>query len=1002
MKKDIILNIEIENQEAQKRAEKLSNTLFKQKQTLSDLRKEINQTLTQRKAARAQIDKLKKANQELNNQLKAGTISQEDYNKSLNKNNASIKQAEANYSELEIQLKDLSGAFNVVNQSVKETSSELRKTNKDANVISGSLNAQRRELSRLLEAYDDLDVSTKAGRKEAKALKKEINDLTETISDAEQGTGRFQRAVGNYKNSVIAAFQSSEIYNGVLGDILNTLQAGGSTFSASIGLIGSLGDGFQFSARKNKILNAGIKATNILFKLLKIAIASTGIGLLIVALGSLAAFFIRTEKGARILETGLTIVSVVFGKLADAAAVLGEKIFDFFGDLPQLFSNIGTSISSSFTSAFEAVSNAFQNPIKTIKSLGQTLKEAIFDKFPALKTFSEAAGSLFSGDFEKAGDLAKKGFEQIGDQVDQTKKDIQTGFQEGADSLNNFANSAIEGGKSIANDFTNELSKAIEEGKALAASNIALRNSIRQNRIEAQKFQAESEKFRKIRDDERLSIDDRIKANKEALKFEDLRFEATKKRLNDEKQLILNQAKTRGKLSEDQKDELADLNAELFDLDDDYYTRTTELQTEANNLRKDKTIQAFEGEKAAIDAQLLLVTEGSEKEIELKRNQAAAERNLALAKLEAESTNEKDKANQKLLIEAEYQRKLKDLKNEASAAELERIKTQAEAESLALTEEQKKTNEAVKNLLKERNQFVTEENENKRAAQITAAQAERDQLLLDESITQAERLKIIAEYKQKEAEINQEFLDNYKTQKEAEQSIDLSTAEAKTQFASEIGASLGAIRGQLEENTIASKILGLAEVGIQTGVAIAKANALGFPANIPLIGQAIATGLKALNTIKAVKFAEGGFIESVLARFLPAQSYQKPTQSIQKYASGGLLSGPSHAAGGIKAFAAGVPIELEGREYVTNKKATLNNLPALNLINKYGAFQEFSVVPKFEMGGFLGNIQAGQSIDQAETAQSFSQKLPPIVTDIQEFSTVQNRVLNRVKESTFN
>lgn len=51
----------------------------------------------------------------------------------------------------------------------------------------------------------------------------------------------------------------------------------------------------------------------------------------------------------------------------------------------------------------------------------------------------------------------------------------------------------------------------------------------------------------------------------------------------------------------------------------------------------------------------------------------------------------------------------------------------------------------------------------------------------------------------------------------------------------------------------------------------------------------------------------------------------------QKYAEGGLLNGKSHAQGGIKVGNTG--IEVEGNEYIVNKKSTKANLPLIDYIN---------------------------------------------------------------------
>ena len=51
----------------------------------------------------------------------------------------------------------------------------------------------------------------------------------------------------------------------------------------------------------------------------------------------------------------------------------------------------------------------------------------------------------------------------------------------------------------------------------------------------------------------------------------------------------------------------------------------------------------------------------------------------------------------------------------------------------------------------------------------------------------------------------------------------------------------------------------------------------------------------------------------------------------QKYAKGGLLVGKSHAMGGIPVGNTG--IEVEGDEYIINKKSTAANLPLISYIN---------------------------------------------------------------------
>ena len=90
-------------------------------------------------------------------------------------------------------------------------------------------------------------------------------------------------------------------------------------------------------------------------------------------------------------------------------------------------------------------------------------------------------------------------------------------------------------------------------------------------------------------------------------------------------------------------------------------------------------------------------------------------------------------------------------------------------------------------------------------------------------------------------------------------------------------------------------------------------------------------------------------------------SFPKP----RKLAEGGLLSGPSHAQGGIKI--PGTNVEVEGKEYVVSKKATEKYLPLLEAINKEGK-KSFSgadkKVRKYADGGRLDFEAADSSLRQ--------------------------------------
>ena len=91
-------------------------------------------------------------------------------------------------------------------------------------------------------------------------------------------------------------------------------------------------------------------------------------------------------------------------------------------------------------------------------------------------------------------------------------------------------------------------------------------------------------------------------------------------------------------------------------------------------------------------------------------------------------------------------------------------------------------------------------------------------------------------------------------------------------------------------------------------------------------------------------------------------------KQISKMADGGLLSGPSHANGGIPVGNTGV--EVEGGEYVVNKRSTAKYLPLLQSINEEGARHKTvaNQIGKMADGGQLNYERINSNLDSLSTA----------------------------------
>jgi len=124
-----------------------------------------------------------------------------------------------------------------------------------------------------------------------------------------------------------------------------------------------------------------IKAVTMGFKSMKLAIISTGIGALVVVLGSLAAAFTTSEEGQNKFNKLSTVMGAIVGNLVDLLADLGEKLIA-----------------------------AFENPQQALKDFAKLIKDNIVNRFEGLleliPQLGKAVKLLFEGEFAEAGKVA--------------------------------------------------------------------------------------------------------------------------------------------------------------------------------------------------------------------------------------------------------------------------------------------------------------------------------------------------------------------------------------------------------------------------------------------------------------------------------------------------------------------------------------------------------------------------------------------------------------------
>jgi hypothetical protein len=174
----------------------------------------------------------------------------------------------------------------------------------------------------------------------------------------------------------------------------------------------------------------------------------------------------------------------------------------------------------------------------------------------------------------------------------------------------------------------------------------------------------------------------------------------------------------------------------------------------------------------------------------------------------------------------------------------------------------------------------------------------------------------------------------------------------------------------------AQKIFAIAQIGInlQQELAANAAAAAANPTNALTFGAAGVSQLIASNILSVVRAAAGVANVAVLR-------------------DGGVVRGRSHSAGGVRGTGRFNNIEVEGGEFVVNRKSTARFLPQLNRINQ---MQNGGQLPNFN------NINDSIGVTQAQTGEIITALEGiagrEVVVSVEEINRVNDN-LTRVKET---
>lgn len=379
-----------------------------------------------------------------------------------------------------------------------------------------------------------------------------------------------------------------------------------------------------------------VKTTIKGFKGLQVAIAATGLGLLLITLASLKAAFTGSEEGQNKFAKILGVIGALTGNLVDLLADLGDAII-----------------------------SVFENPKKAIQDFADLVKNTITNQLVGLTqlipNLGKAVNALFRGDFGEAGKIATDAVGKVAFGVDSVTESLKNATQATKDFIKEQKREA-----GLAADVADKRAKADILARELVVERADLENKIAQLRLKSREEEKFSAKERKQALIEAQELEDQLlkketevlELRSDAIKLENTFSRSNKENLDAEAQAIAEVTRQQAKRTNAQRATQRELNTLNKKIASEAKARAKEEEDRVNKEIADtekrlQTIADLKKKFLDADADLDAVT---------REQKLALEKERAQQDLDNLIGTETEKREAQLALNALYDQKELDLK----------------------------------------------------------------------------------------------------------------------------------------------------------------------------------------------------------------------------------------------------------------------------------------------------------------------------------------------------
>lgn len=547
-----------------------------------------------------------------------------------------------NFIKQEAKLKSLNTQYRSQVKTLQQVTGVTDSLNAEMKKEAQSLAEAASQNKKLRQARENLNLTTDEGKKALEQINNKIDKNTDFMKENQDAHIQNKMNVGNYTESIREALGINQAYTQAMG-IMTTIQGGYNT------VVG--------------------KSTGAM-KLFKIALASTGIGLIVIALGSLVTYLTSTQEGIDKVNRVLKPMQEIFGTLIGQVQELGGAFFKLLsGDFKGFISDvkeIGNTIADDLGEAVERGKDL----ARIQENLNKSEAEYIKQQGELRREFEEQ--KRLSDDTTKSTAERQAAAQRAIEIQDEIRKGTEDRLRQEAEllRLKQQSNDTSDAEKAELQRKLTEIDKAFEEQAA--------KSTEAQNKLNA----IVKEGYAKQKEARDKALQDKITSMEEELEY----YEETQRLKvdTDEKQLahLKEVANREGEILKTKLDNKliseTEYETKKLALQNDIQEKEAEMR-EAELAR----IEEFDARKKALEEELYL--QGLEGQNERELAQLELQQEKEEAELERLQVSEEKKQQLRMLLQ---QKHLNELSAYEEKKETERLKTQKElaAEELQVRE----------------------------------------------------------------------------------------------------------------------------------------------------------------------------------------------------------------------------------------------------------------------------------------------------------------------------